>query len=61
MPDPGIAPLAESLGSFSSVVFFIFLGAGLLILWQVAIMIGTLIASHWRRDPREEAGQVNVS
>jgi hypothetical protein len=60
MPDTGIAPLAESLGSFSSVVFFIFLGAALLIIWQVLIMVGALIASFWRRDPQEEGGQVEV-
>jgi len=60
MPDPGIASLADSLGSFSSVVFFIFLGAALLILWQVLIMVGALVASFWRREPREDAGPVEV-
>jgi len=60
MPDPGIASLAESLGSFSSVVFFIFLGAALLIFWQVAIMVGALIASFWRGDSHEDAGPVEV-
>lgn len=60
MPNSGIAPLAESLGSFSSVVFFIFLGAALLILWQILIMVGALIASHWRQTSREDAGQVKA-
>jgi len=50
MPDPGLMSLADSLGSFSSVVFFIFLGAGLLILWQVAILLGALISSLWKEE-----------
>jgi hypothetical protein len=60
MPNSGIAPLAESLGSFSSVVFFIFLGAALLILWQIVILVGALIASHWGQTAREDAGRMNA-
>jgi hypothetical protein len=60
MPNSGIPPLAESLGSFSSVVFFIFLGAALLILWQVVILVGALIASHWRQTSQEDAGRMNA-
>lgn len=60
MPNSGIAPLAESLGSFSSVVFFIFLGAALLILWQVVILVGALIASHWRQTAREDVRQMKT-
>ena len=54
MPDVGFVVLADSLGSFTSLVFFIFLGALLLILWQVAIMLGALIASLWREHSAKE-------
>ncbi len=60
MPDPGFLSLADSLGSFSSVVFFIFIGAALLILWQVLILVGAMIANLWQHDAGEEAGPINV-
>jgi hypothetical protein len=60
MPDPGFLSVAESLGSFSSLIFFIFLGATLLILWQVAILLGALIASLWREGEREGETHVGV-
>jgi hypothetical protein len=61
MPDPGFLSLADSLGSFSSVVFFIFIGAAILILWQVLIVVGAMIADLWRSDARENTGPVNLA
>jgi hypothetical protein len=60
MPDPGFLSVAESLGSFTSVIFFIFLGAALLILWQVAIILGALIASLWGEGNQKERTHVEV-
>jgi len=60
MPDPGFAPLSDTLVSFSSVVFFIFLGAALLILWQVLIMLGALIAELRHRGPAEDPGHAKA-
>ena len=60
MPDVGFVSLADSLGSLTSLVFFIFLGALLLILWQVAIMLGALIASIWRRHAAKEGRHVQA-
>ena len=60
MPDPGFVSLAESLGSASSLIFFIFVGAALLILWQVAILLGAVIANHWREGEREAETHVGV-
>jgi len=61
MPDPGFLSLADSLVSFSSVVFFIFIGAVLLILWQVLIVVGAMIANLMHRDAGEETGPVNLA
>jgi hypothetical protein len=61
MPDPGFMTLAESLGSFSSVVFFVFVGASLLILWQVLIVLGAMISNLWHREGGEEAGEPKVA
>lgn len=60
MPDPSFLSFSESLGSFSSVIFFIFLGASLLILWQVAIMLGALMANRWREGHQEEGTHVEA-
>ncbi len=59
MPDPGFLSVAESLGSVSSLIFFIFLGAILLILWQMAILLGALIANH-RREGKPEVGGTHL-
>jgi len=60
MPDPGLMSFADSLGSFSSVVFFVFLGAGLLILWQVAILLGALISSLWKEERSKEGTELHA-
>jgi len=61
MPDPGFVSLADSLGSFSSVVFFIFLGAAFLIAWQFLIILGALISNLRHREHHEEAGSPKVA
>ncbi len=60
MPDPGSIPFAELMGSASSVVILLMVGAMLLVLWQVIILLGALIAHLWRRHPEEGTGQVRV-
>ena len=56
MPDPASFPLADALGSVSSVMVLLLLGAVLLVLWQVAILLGALIANilHGRREDGPE-------
>jgi len=60
MLDPGSFPLADLLSSFSSVVVLILMGAVLLVLWQVAILLGAVIANLVRRSEREEGGELPV-
>jgi len=60
MPDPGSLPLADLLSSLSSVVVMILVGAVLLILWQVAILLGAVIANLARRSGGEKGGQFPV-
>lgn len=60
VPDPGFSPFADTLGSLSSVVFFVFFGASLLILWQVAILVGALFAASRRKDSGKASGPVGV-
>ena len=60
MPDPGSIPLAELLSSFSSVVVFLLVGAALLVLWQLAILLGAIIANLRHRAPEEDTGHLKV-
>ena len=60
MPDPGSIPLAELLSSFSSVVVFLLVGAALLVLWQLAILLGAIIANLRHRAPEEGTDHLKV-
>ncbi len=60
MPDPGSIPLADLLSSLSSVVVMILVGAVLFILWQVAILLGAVIANLRHHSPHEDAGHLKV-
>lgn len=60
MPDPAFVSVADTLGSFTSVIFFIFLGAGLLVLWQVALMLGAVISSIRNRNSQEDPGHLTA-
>ncbi len=60
MPDPGSIPLADLLSSLSSVVVMILVGAVLFILWQVAILLGAVIANLRHRSPHEDPGHLKV-
>ncbi len=60
MPDPGSFPLADVLSSFSSVIVLLLVGALFLVLWQVAILLGALIANLWRREAPEDARPFEV-
>ena len=60
MPDPGSFPLADLLSSLSSAVVMILVGAVLLILWQVAILLGAVIANLGHRSRKENGGQVSI-
>ena len=61
MPDPGSFPLADALGSVSSVMVLLLLGAVLLILWQVAILLGALIANMLHGREREQNPELPVT
>ena len=61
MPDPGSIPLADLLSSLSSVVVMILVGAVLFILWQVAILLGVLIANLAQRGEREKGEELLTS
>jgi hypothetical protein len=52
--DPGAIPLAELLGPLGPVVSLIMAVAVMVILWEIAILIGVLIANRKPRDPFEE-------
>jgi hypothetical protein len=60
MPDPGSIPMAEMMSSASSVMILLLAAALLLVLWQVAILLGALIASLWRRQPEDVSGELRV-
>ena len=60
MPDPGTLPLADVMSSFSSVVVILLLGVVLLVLWQLAIVLGAVIANLRRRARHETGGPVEV-
>ncbi|MFH1762826.1 MAG: hypothetical protein ABIF09_01420 [Gemmatimonadota bacterium] len=60
MPDPGSFPLADVLSSFSSVIVLLLVAALFLVFWQVAILLGALIANLWRREAPKDAGHLEV-
>jgi len=60
MLDPGSIPLAELLSSFSSIVVVLLVGAALLVLWQLAILFGALIANLAWRSKREKSEELRV-
>jgi len=60
MPDPGGFPLAELLNSLGSVVVVVFVAALLLVLWQLVILLGALIANVSRRGEEHHNGEVRV-
>jgi hypothetical protein len=60
MPDPVSIPLADIVSSFSSVVVLLFLGAMCLVLWQLAILLGAMIADLFRREGPEKVGHLEV-
>ena len=60
MPDPGGFPLTELLSSAGSVVVLVFVGAVLLVLWQVAIMLGAILANFSRRHRGEDTKEAPV-
>jgi hypothetical protein len=55
MPNPGSIPLADLMGSLGSLVVFLMVGAVLLVFWQLAILLGALIANLRHRSPNEDA------
>ena len=60
MPDPGSIPLADLLSSFGSVVVVLLVGAALLVLWQLAILLGAVIANLRHRGPEEGTSHLKV-
>ena len=60
MFDPTAIPLAELLGPFSSMAGVILVAAIGLILLELAIVLGAVIANFGRRDHRENGGEVGV-
>jgi len=60
MPDPGSFHLFELMSSASSVIVLMLAGAVLLMFWQVAILLGALIANLARRSDKEEGGELPV-
>ncbi|MCJ7629154.1 MAG: hypothetical protein MUO50_12300 [Longimicrobiales bacterium] len=60
MPVSGSFPLADVLSSFSSVIVLLLVGALFLVFWQVAILLGAVIANLLRREAPEDAGHFEV-
>ena len=60
MPDPGSIPLADLMGSLSSFAVALMVGGILLVLWQLAILLGALIANLLHRGPQEDVGHYKV-
>ena len=60
MPDPGSFSLVDLLSSASSMIVMILAGIVLLMFWQVAILLGSLIGNLIRRSDREEGGELPV-
>jgi hypothetical protein len=60
MPDPGSIPLADLMSSLSSIVVALMVGAILLVLWQMAILFGAIIAHLRHRGSKQDLGQLKV-
>jgi hypothetical protein len=60
MPGPGSFPLADMLGSVSSVMVLLLLAAVLLVFWQVAILLGALIANLLHPDRQESPRELEA-
>jgi hypothetical protein len=60
MPDPVSIPMAEMMSSASSLMILLLVAALLLVLWQVAILLGAVIANFWRRQPEDVSGELRV-
>jgi hypothetical protein len=57
---PGFIPLTELLGTLSPVVLVILAGAVAVILWEVAILLGALIAGLGREGPLGNGDHLNA-
>ncbi len=60
MPDPGGFPFSELMSSAGSVVVLVLVGAVLLVLWQLAIMLGVVLANLSRRHREKDAEELPV-
>jgi len=60
MVDLNVLPTAEALGSLGSLLVIVFLGVALLILWQVFIVLGVVVANLIREKTPEDVGHVNL-
>jgi hypothetical protein len=60
MLDPGSIPLADLLGPLSSLVAHLLVVVSLLVLWEVAILLGALIGS-WKEGARGADGKTWAS
>ncbi len=60
MPNPGSIPLADLMISLNSLVVFLMVGAMLLVFWQLAILLGALIANLRHRSANEDARHLKV-
>lgn len=60
MPDFAALPTAEALGSLGSLLAIIFLAAALLILWQIAILLGAVISNMLHSEPKKEIGNLDL-
>lgn len=59
MVDLNVLPTAEALGSLGSLLVIVFFGAALLILWQVVIVLGAVVANLIHEKTRKDVGHVN--
>ena len=60
MLDPGSIPLADLLGLLDSFTVLVLVGAALLVLWELAILLGVLIGNLKNRNREPDRGQVNI-
>jgi hypothetical protein len=60
MPDFSALPTAEAVGSLGSLLAIICLAATLLILWQVAILLGAIIANMLHHNSTESVGPLDA-
>jgi hypothetical protein len=58
--DPNSFPLADLFGSLSALASVILVGAVLMILWEVAILLGAFIATLRHRNPHEDTGHLTT-